>query len=67
MYSSLLLLLPVLAAANPVGLERRANPQITIVDAQTSGTGCPQGTVSTSLSLDGTVSRIYLQLQIASY
>jgi len=56
MYSSLLLLLPVLAAANPIGLERRDDPKITIINAQTSGTGCPQGTVSTSLSPDGTVS-----------
>jgi len=47
-------LAPALAAT----LETRQTPppnEITIVDAQTSGNGCPQGTVSTNFSPDQTV------------
>ncbi|RDL42345.1 Uncharacterized protein BP5553_02324 [Venustampulla echinocandica] len=57
-----LLLLPALAVASPlnadfVPLERRQAPpadQITITSASSSGSGCPQGSVSTSLSDDKT-------------
>ena len=57
--SLLLLLAP--AFANPIltsDLDRRQGPppdQITILDAQTSGSGCPAGTVSTTMSTDRTV------------
>ncbi|KNG46325.1 secreted protein [Stemphylium lycopersici] len=54
-----LLLLPVLAAANPVPQATSGNApspdQITIVDTTYSGNGCPQGSVSTSTSTDKTV------------
>jgi hypothetical protein len=49
------LLAPAALAAT---LTPRVTPppdQITIVDAQTSGNGCPQGTVSTNFGLDKTV------------
>ncbi|KAI4914778.1 hypothetical protein J4E90_004811 [Alternaria incomplexa] len=53
------LLLPVLAAANPLPqtTSEDAPPaeQITIVDTSYSGNGCPQGSVSTSTSTDKTV------------
>ncbi|KAH6864893.1 hypothetical protein J4E91_006749 [Alternaria rosae] len=53
------LLLPVLAAANPLPQTTTddAPPaeQITIVDTSYSGNGCPQGSVSTSTSTDKTV------------
>lgn len=56
------LLLPVLAAANPLPQTTTddAPPaeQITIVDTSYSGNGCPQGSVSTSTSTDKTVSII---------
>jgi len=56
MHSAAVLLLPALALANPIK-PRTAPPtdQIIITDVATSGNGCPQGTVSTSLSVDGTV------------
>lgn len=56
MHSAILLLLPALAFASPV--HKRQSPPaelIEILDVSTSGTGCPQGTVSTSLSPDGQV------------
>jgi len=61
--TSTLLLLPVLVTANPLDadftpLNRRQSPpadQIIINDTSTSGNGCPQGSVSTSLSPDSTV------------
>jgi hypothetical protein len=56
-------LLPVLAAASPIaqtipdGWADGPDPnQIQIVSASFSGNGCPQGTVSTSISPDKTVS-----------
>jgi len=56
MNSLISLLLPALAIASPVVKRQGPSPdQITIVDVSTSGTGCPQGSVSTSLSPDGTV------------
>ncbi|EPE33386.1 hypothetical protein GLAREA_06399 [Glarea lozoyensis ATCC 20868] len=64
MISAALLLLPALAVASPLNsaytpLERRdAGPpldQITIVDSGYSGNGCPQGSVSTTLSPDKTL------------
>ncbi|KAF2868208.1 hypothetical protein BDV95DRAFT_630781 [Massariosphaeria phaeospora] len=53
-------LLPVLAAAapHPQGVSPGVAPdpnQITIVDTTYSGNGCPQGSVSTSTSIDKTV------------
>jgi len=51
------LLLPALAAASPL-VNRGSGPppdQITIIKAETSGNGCPQGSVSTILSTDRTV------------
>lgn len=64
MYTVALLILPALIAASPLNsdytpLERRVDPpadQITIVSASSSGNGCPQGSVSTTLSPDKTVS-----------
>lgn len=58
-----LLLLPAFVIATPLDaeftpLERRQAPptdQITITDTSTSGNGCPQGSVSTSISPDKTV------------
>jgi hypothetical protein len=56
-------LLPALAAASPVaqtspdGWADGPDPsQIQITSASFSGNGCPQGTVSTSISPDKTVS-----------
>lgn len=57
-------LLPALAAASPLNLPSGGagqadgpDPkQIQIVSASFSGNGCPQGTVSTSISPDRTVS-----------
>jgi hypothetical protein len=52
------LLLPALVAATPIEWEHDDKPDeklIKIVSASTSGNGCPQGTVTTSLSPDGTV------------
>ncbi|ORX98027.1 hypothetical protein BCR34DRAFT_157799 [Clohesyomyces aquaticus] len=57
MYSKLALFLPLLAAANPIARDA-AGPDpglITIVDSSYSGNGCPQGSVSTSTSVDKTV------------
>ena len=65
MISAALFLLPALAAATPLNSaytpldSRDAGPpldQITIVDSAYSGNGCPQGSVSTTLSPDKTVS-----------
>jgi hypothetical protein len=60
MHSKIALLLPLLAAANPLpGLQARGDApdpaQITIVSTSYSGNGCPQGSVSTSTSTDKTV------------
>ncbi|KAF2197620.1 hypothetical protein GQ43DRAFT_198300 [Delitschia confertaspora ATCC 74209] len=60
MHSKIALLLPLLAAANPLpSLQARGDApdpaQITILDSSYSGNGCPQGTVSTSTSPDKTV------------
>jgi hypothetical protein len=57
------LVLPALVAASPVaqvvgndGWADAPDPkQIQIVEASFSGSGCPQGTVSTSISPDKTV------------
>jgi len=53
------LFLPFLAAAVPLTTEATAEVpaanQVTIVSASTSGNGCPQGTVSTTISTDRTV------------
>jgi len=51
------LILPILAAANPLPQSGTApDPgQITIIDSSYSGNGCPQGSVSTSTSPDKTV------------
>jgi hypothetical protein len=52
------LLLPVLAAATPAHLVSRGGPpldQIKIISADASGNGCPQGSVSTTISTDRTV------------
>ncbi|KAF4634277.1 hypothetical protein G7Y89_g3834 [Cudoniella acicularis] len=62
-YTAALLLLPALVLASPLDSdfttkERRQSPpsdQITIASASSSGNGCPQGSVSTSLSPDKTV------------
>ncbi|RYP75929.1 hypothetical protein DL769_003732 [Monosporascus sp. CRB-8-3] len=54
------LLLPALVAASPIEWEHDDKPDeklIKIVGASASGNGCPQGTVTTSLSPDGTESR----------
>jgi len=59
MLSSILLLLPALANAIPATpYAKRGTPpvdQIIIKEVDSSGTGCPQGSVSQSLSTDGTV------------
>jgi hypothetical protein len=47
--------LPVLAAAYPQA-NAPSPEQITIKDTTYSGNGCPQGSVSTSTSVDRTVS-----------
>jgi hypothetical protein len=49
------LILPVLAAAYPQA-NAPSPDQITIKDTTYSGNGCPQGSVSTSTSVDRTVS-----------
>ncbi|KAF2267697.1 hypothetical protein CC78DRAFT_591054 [Lojkania enalia] len=53
------LILPILAAANPVpqaGTGEAPDPaQISILDSSYSGNGCPQGSVSTTTSPDKTV------------
>jgi len=52
------LLLPALVAATPIEWVHDDKPDqklIKIISASTSGNGCPQGTVTTSLSPDGTV------------
>jgi len=53
------LLLPILAAAVPLTTQATADlpsaNEVTIISASTSGNGCPQGTVSTSISPDRTV------------
>ena len=62
MHSLALLVAAALATANPVDraqLKSRQAPPvdlITIANLTTSGSGCPTGSVSTSLSTDGTVS-----------
>jgi hypothetical protein len=62
MYLVPAILLPVLALANPLGNRQTpATPpvdQITIISAQSSGNGCPQGSVSNTLSPDKTVSSL---------
>jgi len=56
MYAKLVaLLLPALAAANPLPQSAFPAEQIRIVESSYSGQGCPQNSVSTSTSLDGTV------------
>jgi len=59
MLSSILLLLPALASAIPATpFAKRDTPpvdQIIIKEVDSSGTGCPQGSVSESLSTDGLV------------
>ncbi|CAG8949050.1 hypothetical protein HYFRA_00002179 [Hymenoscyphus fraxineus] len=63
MYTAALFIIPALVAASPLNsdytpLQRRVDPpadQITIVSASSSGNGCPQGTVSTTLSPDKTL------------
>jgi len=57
MYLVPAILFPVLALANPLGSRDTAPPadQITILSAQSSGNGCPQGSVSNTLSKDRTV------------
>lgn len=58
MRPAIALLLPALVAATPIEWEHDDKPDeklIRIVGASTSGNGCPQGTVTTSLSPDGTV------------
>ncbi|KAI2634843.1 hypothetical protein GGS26DRAFT_526180 [Hypomontagnella submonticulosa] len=56
MRSYLALLVPALAAANPIGIiggdDTPSLDEITIVSASASGNGCPQGTVTTDLSPD---------------
>lgn len=51
------LLLPALALANPVALRQAKPPadEIKIISAQSSGNGCPQGSVSSTISPDRTV------------
>jgi hypothetical protein len=53
------LFLPLLAAAAPLTTQATADMpsanEITIISAETSGNGCPSGTVSTSISSDRTV------------
>jgi len=61
MQSLALFLLAALAQANPVdhdNLNSRQSevPPITISNLVVSGSGCPQGSVSTSISSDSTVS-----------
>ncbi|XDG07353.1 hypothetical protein ABKA04_006968 [Annulohypoxylon sp. FPYF3050] len=59
MRSFLALLVPFLAAANPIGIvgdgDTPKPDEITIVSASASGNGCPQGTVTTDLSPERTV------------
>ncbi|CAJ2504567.1 Uu.00g119610.m01.CDS01 [Anthostomella pinea] len=53
------LFLPVLAAANPIGIvtggDGPSPDQIQIVSVSASGNGCPQGTVTTDMSDDRTI------------
>ncbi|KAH7410943.1 hypothetical protein BKA64DRAFT_741572 [Cadophora sp. MPI-SDFR-AT-0126] len=52
------LLLPALALANPVAQRQAKSPpadEIKIISAQSSGNGCPQGSVSSTISPDRTV------------
>lgn len=67
MYFVPALLLPALALASPLASRNvYAGPpadQISILSAQSSGNGCPQGSVSNTLSPDRTVSRsLYLPI-----
>jgi len=58
MRSAAMLALPALVAASPLVLDSRASPepsQISIKSVSFSGNGCPQGSVSTSISTDKTV------------
>jgi hypothetical protein len=64
-------LLPALAAANPIALAQVGGDgwadgpdpnDIQIVSASFSGNGCPQGSVSTTISPDKTVSSLSLSL-----
>lgn len=54
------ILFPVLAAATPIGIigngDQPSPDSIQIVSASSSGNGCPQGTVTTDISPDRTVS-----------
>ncbi len=52
------LLLPALVLANPVANRQSKGPppdEIKIISAQSSGNGCPQGSVSSTISPDRTV------------
>lgn len=53
-------LLPLLAAANPIGIigdgDLPSPDSIQIISSSSSGNGCPQGTVTTDISPDRTVS-----------
>lgn len=55
--SFLALLAPALVAATPIDFEsgKPGGDLIKIISASTSGNGCPQGTVTSDLSPDGTV------------
>ncbi len=57
MRSAIVLLVPALVAATPIDFEtgKPDGDLIKIIGASTSGNGCPQGTVTTDLSPDGTV------------
>lgn len=60
MRSYLAILAPLLAAASPLGIAGNGDlpspGEIQIVSASSSGNGCPQGTVTTDISPDRTVS-----------
>lgn len=64
MHSLFLLVVAALATANPVELarvnSRQAPSQITIGNLVVSGSGCPAGSVTQSLSPDGSVSLLTL-------
>jgi hypothetical protein len=55
------LLAPILVIASPLGISGTGDTpdpnQIQIVSASSSGNGCPQGTVTTDISPDRTVSK----------
>lgn len=59
------ILAPALAATSPIGLSDNASgdvpspDQIQIVSTSNSGNGCPQGTVTTDISPDRTVSCLF--------